>query len=52
MTYQPLPKQPPDAAANAAVRVAAEPFKPAPVRPPVSGAGLGRRKMGRGRGGQ
>ncbi|KAG2432478.1 hypothetical protein HXX76_008823 [Chlamydomonas incerta] len=34
VTYQPLPKQPPDAAANAAVRVTPERFKPAPVRPP------------------
>ncbi|KAG2454042.1 hypothetical protein HYH02_001083 [Chlamydomonas schloesseri] len=33
VTYQPLPKQPPDASANAAVRVATEPFQPAPVRP-------------------
>ncbi|GFR45200.1 hypothetical protein Agub_g6594 [Astrephomene gubernaculifera] len=35
VTYQPLPKQPPDATANAAVRVTPEPFRPVPVAPPL-----------------
>nr|ARO50070.1 hypothetical protein [Yamagishiella unicocca] len=35
VTYQALPKQPPDATANAAIRVAVDVFQPLPVLPPV-----------------
>ncbi|EFJ46169.1 hypothetical protein VOLCADRAFT_93312, partial [Volvox carteri f. nagariensis] len=35
VTFQPLPKHPPDAVANAAVRVAPDVFQPEPVLPPA-----------------
>ncbi|GLC35356.1 hypothetical protein PLESTB_000573500 [Pleodorina starrii] len=35
ITFQPLPKQPPDAAASPAVRVAPDSFQPEPLMPPA-----------------